>query len=427
MIQAQSIHSWLWRWHIIAGIISLPFIFLLSITGAVYLFKVDYEQKAYNKFTDIQALSSSLSYQQQYSIAKQAALKNNVPVPNKLVVPSDSNKATKFIAGRFSSESYIFVDRYSGEVTGFYARKDTLMQKVRKLHGELLIGKSGSWITELIASWLVVLIMTGLYLFFPRSISNIKSLFTVRTKYGKRIFYRDLHTVSGFWLSMALLLVLAGGLPWTELFGNNYKSLRDTTGTGYPQGYNGKGFKSSDQQDVNPQTLDDVVLQAQHKKLAGTVTISIPTKPSGIFSISNRAKDIHQQQKIHIDQYSGKTIAEYSWDKVGILSHGRQIVMRIHQGELFGQANWFFMFGISVMTAILSLSALISYCLRKPKKSLGLPKVAEDKRVGLLLWGAIVLLGVVLPMFGISLLIILTVSLITRVMHKTRKLTSENS
>lgn len=129
MIHAQSIHSWLWRWHIIAGVISLPFIFLLSITGAVYLFKMEYEQKAYSKFTDIPVLSSSLSYQQQYSIAKQAALKNNVPTPNKLVVPSDPNKATKFIAGRFSSESYIFVDRYSGEVTGFYARKDALMQK----------------------------------------------------------------------------------------------------------------------------------------------------------------------------------------------------------------------------------------------------------------------------------------------------------
>ncbi|KJG00600.1 PepSY-associated TM helix domain-containing protein [Photobacterium angustum] len=427
MIHAQSIHSWLWRWHIIAGVISLPFIFLLSITGGVYLFKMDYEQKAYSKFTDIPVLSSSLSYQQQYSIAKQAALKNNVPIPNKLVVPSNSNKASKFIAGRFSSESYIFVDRYSGEVTGFYARKDSLMQKVRKLHGELLIGKSGSWITELIASWLVVLIMTGLYLFFPRSISSIKSLFTVRTKCGRRIFYRDLHAVSGFWLSMALLLVLAGGLPWTELFGSNYKSLRDTTGTGYPEGYNGKGLKSIKQQGVNPRTLDDVVLQAQHKKLAGTVTISIPTKPSGIFTISNRAKDIHQQQKIHVDQYSGKTIAEYSWDEVGILSHGRQIVMRIHQGELFGQANWLFMFGISVMTAILSLSALVSYCLRKPKKSLGLPKVAEDKKIGLLLWGAIVLLAVVLPMFGISLLIILAVSLITRVVKKRRKLISETS
>ncbi|EAR56678.1 hypothetical protein SKA34_12330 [Photobacterium sp. SKA34] len=79
------------------------------------------------------------------------------------------------------------------------------------------------------------------------------------------------------------------------------------------------------------------------------------------------------------------------------------------------------------MTAILSLSALISYCLRKPKRSLGLPKVAEDKKVGLLLWGGIVLLAVTLPMFGISLLIILTVSLIRRVMYKTRKLTSETS
>ncbi|MCG3864269.1 MULTISPECIES: PepSY domain-containing protein [unclassified Photobacterium] len=422
MIGARNIHNWLWRWHIIAGIISLPFIFLLSVTGAVYLFKTDYEQQAYKNVTNVDSSSSSsLSYQQQYLAAKQAAIENNVPIPTKMVLPEQMNTATKFIAGRFSSESYIYVDRYTGEVTGLFARKDTLMQKVRKFHGELLLGKSGSWITELIASWLVVLIITGLYLFFPRSISGIKSLFIVRVKQGKRIFYRDLHTVSGFWLSMALLVVLAGGLPWTELFGSNYKLLRDTTETGYPKGFNGKGLKSSEQQGANSQALDDIVLLAQHKQLAGTVTISIPTKSSGIFSISNRAKDLYQQKKIHVDQYNGKTIAEYSWDEVGILSHGRQIVMRIHQGELFGQANWFFMFGISVMTAILSLSALVSYCLRKPKKSLGLPTVAQDKKIGPLLWGTMAMFAIVLPMFGISLLLILILSLLTTVMKRTLK------
>nr|WP_305814023.1 hypothetical protein [Photobacterium leiognathi] len=40
------------------------------------------------------------------------------------------------------------MDPYTGDVTGQFARNDTLMQKVRKLHGELLLGKKGRWVIE---------------------------------------------------------------------------------------------------------------------------------------------------------------------------------------------------------------------------------------------------------------------------------------
>ena len=35
--------QWLWKWHVIAGLISLPFVIVLAITGGIYLFKDDYE------------------------------------------------------------------------------------------------------------------------------------------------------------------------------------------------------------------------------------------------------------------------------------------------------------------------------------------------------------------------------------------------
>ena len=34
-----ALNSWLWKWHFIAGLISLPFVFLLAVTGGIYLFK----------------------------------------------------------------------------------------------------------------------------------------------------------------------------------------------------------------------------------------------------------------------------------------------------------------------------------------------------------------------------------------------------
>lgn len=39
-----------------------------------------------------------------------------------------------------------------------------------RLHGELLIGKYGSWIVELAASWAVIMVLTGLFLWWPRGV-----------------------------------------------------------------------------------------------------------------------------------------------------------------------------------------------------------------------------------------------------------------
>ena len=34
----RQLNQWLWKWHFIAGLISLPFVALLAITGGIYLF-----------------------------------------------------------------------------------------------------------------------------------------------------------------------------------------------------------------------------------------------------------------------------------------------------------------------------------------------------------------------------------------------------
>ncbi|RXJ71046.1 hypothetical protein CS022_21830 [Veronia nyctiphanis] len=234
MFKGQQIHNWIWKWHILAGLFSLPFIFLLAVTGAIYLFKGDYEQQAYKEVQQVSVSGPRLSYEQLFDSATEAALLNGQPLPSKMILPNGLEQAVEFQSGRHSSKRSTYVDPYSGEVTGSWAVSDTLMQKVRKLHGELLLGKQGTLVIELVASWMVVLIITGIYVWWPKGKSGVKGLFTVRFNAGKRTLYRDLHAVTGFWLSAFLLVILAGGMPWTEYFGSNYKWVRDNTGSGYP-------------------------------------------------------------------------------------------------------------------------------------------------------------------------------------------------
>ena len=177
---------WLWKWHFIAGLVSLPFIVVLSITGGIYLFKADYEAPGLQHIKQVVVTGEPISFQEQWSIAS----KNAVKKPNAVVLSNTANQATEFVSGRFGGKSSLHVDPYSGKVSGEIVTRKTDMFKVRKLHGELLMGTFGTKIVELIASWMVVLILTGLYVWWPARKWSIKGFFIPRIREGKRIFFQ---------------------------------------------------------------------------------------------------------------------------------------------------------------------------------------------------------------------------------------------
>ena len=83
---------------------------------------------------------------------------------------------------------------------------------IKKLHGELFIGDLGSWIVELAASWAVIMILTGLFLWWPRDAKGLAGILYPRLKQGKRIFWRDIHAVTGIYVSFFALFLLFTGL-----------------------------------------------------------------------------------------------------------------------------------------------------------------------------------------------------------------------
>ncbi|MCD8403956.1 PepSY domain-containing protein [Tenacibaculum dicentrarchi] len=396
----RKLNQWLWKWHFIAGLVSLPFILVLSITGAIYLFNPDVESKEVAKIQDVENLHKTpISYQQQWENAKEKLKKK----PSSMVINDNPEKATEFVVGRFSHKTTVFVNQYTGEATGTFSPKDTWMYTVRKLHGELLGGKIGTKIIELIASWMVVLILTGIYIWWPFS-SGIKGVFTIRFKEGKRILFRDLHAVTGFWMSLLLLLVLAGGLPWTDVFGSNFKWVQKVTNTGFPKTWSGRGLTSEVKE--KRMTIEEMVAIANQQKLKGTVSIGLPKSAKSTFSVANKTFPLTAQRKLHFDQYSGKLVKEHTWSDVGFLMRGRMWVMAFHQGQ-FGGWNWWLMFLVSLGLTLMTIAGLLSYLYRKQKGNWGVPKVSSQFKVGKLIIFILVLLGILLPMFGISILLIL--------------------
>lgn len=396
----NKLNQWLWKWHFIAGLVSLPFMMLLAITGGIYLFKESYEAPKQKHIKTVAVEGAPISFQKQWDIVKQKAKKQ----PNIMLIPEAANQATEFVSGRFSHKNGIYINPYNGELTGTISPKDSKMHSVRKLHGELLLGKFGTKIIELIASWTLVLIITGLYVFWPNKKQGIKAFFTIRMQQGKRILFRDLHTVFGFWASVLLLITLAGGFPWTDVFGSNFKWLQKVTNTGYPKTWHAKTITSNVSGEAI--SLDTIVALAKRMNLKGELSIGLPKNDKGVYSIFNSTFDLGAQKRFHFDQYSGKQLIAHNWDDVGVLMRGRMWLMAFHQGQ-FGTWNWVLMLVVSVLLLGISIAGMLSYLKRKSKGQWGTPKVNAKFKIGYSIIIIIGLLGIIFPLFGLSILVIM--------------------
>ena len=394
-----DLNRWFWKQHIVAGLIVLPLMLLLSISGTIYLFKDNYEAAVYRDIRQVTPSGPVLSYEAQRQIAQAAA---GVPL-TRLVLPSEDDRATEFVAGQRAAKRTFYVHPTQGQVTGTVVQAETLMHKVRKLHGELLLGKAGTLVVELGASWLFVLLITGLYVWWPARRWSVAGFFTVRRHRGRRLFYRDLHAVLGFWCSLFLLLILAGGMPWTDVFGAQYKRLQELTNTGYPDTYRGKGVKSRGS--GIPLSLDQMVAIAEQQQLKGTVSVGLPRSPQSVFTVSNRARYLRDQWVIHFDQYSGEKILAHPWRDVGLMMNLRQVMMRLHEGQ-YGLWNWLLLLLAAGVLSVSIVAGGISYFMRKPKGRWGLPAVPQRFVVGPVLLLIILILAVVFPLLGASLLLL---------------------
>ena len=84
-----DLNRWLWKWHVIAGLITMPFMLILAITGVIYLFKADVNEQLYRSTLYVEAPNDStvkLGYSEQLSAAMRYS-NNHISA---ISIPTDS-------------------------------------------------------------------------------------------------------------------------------------------------------------------------------------------------------------------------------------------------------------------------------------------------------------------------------------------------
>ena len=109
----------------------------------------------------------------------------------------------------------------------------------------------------------------------------------------------------------------------------------------------------------------------------------------------------------YFNQYSGELISKTDYRDYGLFAQWFTYGIPLHEGHLFGWPN-----KILCLLTTLSLLLLIYYGIkmwlaRKPKGKLAAPPKQRDKKSIIVFFIMMIILGAVMPLFGLSVLAIL--------------------
>lgn len=402
----KALYRTIWRWHFYAGIFCIPFVIVLALTGAIYLFKPYYESWQESQFHHLTISGERLPANQQI----QAAL-NAIPGGKFLSYRLPQNPDESVLVKVQAEASWqVFVNPYTAEVVGKQESSWQLMNIVKTIHGELLIGNVGSVLVELAACWAIVLLVTGLYLWWPRNAKGLAGVLYPRLRDGSRTFWRDIHAVTGIWISAFALFLLVTGLPWALVWGAALKEVRtidfsaqqDWTQSRAEEHQHWRA-QASEVFDLTPAILTT----AEAIQLAPPVELSISNAHHNSWKASSQSQNRPMRADVWLAS-DGSIEKQNGFAEKKLLDRAIGVGIAAHEGYLFG---WFNLV-LGVLTCagliLMSVSGFILWRKRKPDSVLGAPP-AMPTRVGFAVVAITLGLAVFLPLLAISLVVLLAI------------------
>ena len=431
----------IWRWHFYAGLFCIPFILWLPITGSIYLFKPQIEAWLERPYEQLQVTGARASAETQVEAAL-AAMPGSVL--NSYELPATPHSAVRVLVGHGTDLFRIYVHPETLQILKQESEDGRLMNLLFYLHGEFLLGTPGSMLVELAASWTIMLFITGLYLWWPRNTQGLAGIVYPRLGRGGRIFWRDLHSVTGLWISFFTLFLLISGLPWATSWGGMLQELREIgastvvkqdwstgqasdlerrqamntpasavsghAGHQLDEQYAGKAVAGYDYSG-----LDRMIATVQALHLAPPVLIAPPSKdapawvPVSKTDWTARSESQNRPLRVNLvlDERTGAIKSREDFADRPLLDRIIGIGVAAHEGQLFGWPNQALGLFTAMGLMLMTVSSIVMWWRRRSPGTLGAPKATRVlPRFSIVLIVIIVFLGLILPLLGISILVV---------------------
>lgn len=432
-----------WRWHFYAGLYVAPFLIMLAVTGLMMLWTATLSGRDGEKTFAVepQAMVASVSTQAEAAVRE---------IPGQIVqfiAPRTAEQASLFRVNQGEASFMVAVDPYRAEALGHWQRQAGLYDLANDIHGTLLIGTFGDRLIEIAAGFGIVLVVTGLYLWWPRDGRGFGSVLIPRLSAKGRQLWKSLHLTIGFYAALFLVVFLISGLTWAGIWGEkmtqawstfpaekwdnvplsdkthagmNYGGIKEVPWTleQTPVPASGSGAGVTGTPEGQPVTLDAIVALARTLGFDKRFQLSFPGDDTAVWTISrdtmsNDSANPLMDRTVHVDQYTGRILADVGFADYGTAGKAMAAGIAFHEGDM-GLWNLVLVTLFCLAIIFLSISGFVMWWKRRPKGAgrLVAPAVGEPGP----LWktGALVMLATALlfPLSGAVLLAVLLLDLL---------------
>lgn len=409
-VQAQVQYRRLWRWHFYAAFLVIPFVLWQGVTGVIYLW---HEQIADTLWPSLRFVEPGTQRVDLDTQLRAVSTHNGAPLKS-VHVPRDPDRSTMFVfADGETLTAPRFVDPYRGIALGQVSSDTWLPGLTRGLHGGWPLGKPGSWLLELGACWSIVMVLTGLFLWWPRHAQGLAGVLYPRLRGGGRVFWRDLHAVVGVWFAGIFLAFLVTALPWTDAWGNHVlrpiqRALGQTAPATLGFGHAAHGHAAH----ARPPALQRALDTARAEGLLGELELRIGSG-DGPVTVTELVGRTSRERVLSLERDTGRILDRADWDDYRAIPKAIATGVDLHEGTFFGTANR--VFNTLVVAALFWLVATgaIGWYRRRPGRGLAAPARVHQPWPRGWRWPALAMC-IAMPLFGLSVLLVAAVETIAR-------------
>ncbi|HZF27646.1 MAG TPA: PepSY domain-containing protein [Gammaproteobacteria bacterium] len=429
----SSLYRAVWRWHFYAGLCVLPFLLLLAVTGALYLFKPEIDHALYRDMIDVPARASSPAPISTSVLDVERALDGRV---EQVTLPDRPDRSLRLLVRVASGgPRTAFADPYDGRFLGSTPAGGA-MQLIRKVHSLQYFGFWASSLIEIAAGWGIVLIGTGVFLWWPRGQGS--GVVTVAGSPRTRRFWRDLHSVTGVFSAAVILFLAVTGMPWSKFWGDHVQQWATAANLNMPAppadvtpgwmlteampGMNHAPHADNEVRATMPWAVDrapvpqsrsgrteDIGIDAAVARfealgLRRPFNVQPPEGPRGAYVGSFTPDQVTRERTVYLGR-DGEVLGDVGYRDYGVVAKAIEWGIQVHQGQEYGAANRYVMLAGCVAIVVLVLSGATMWWKRRPKGRLAAPPA--DRRSVWAVGAVIVVGGVIFPLVGMSLLMAL--------------------
>ncbi|QNK63864.1 PepSY domain-containing protein [Pedobacter sp. PAMC26386] len=371
-----QIHLWL-------GLVTGLIVLIVSITGCLFVFQKEITDLTHQEilFVKPSATAITLPYSQLLKTAELTLGKNRSV--NFSTTYKEKEHAWEFTTYKegdpkaltyFGTLDYfesVFINPYTGTVTGRFDYKYNFFNIVKFIHWSLLLNDTyGQPIVGYSTLMFVIMLITGMIMWWPKkwNKTNINKSFKIKWKASfKRVNY-DLHNVPGFYAMLITLVLALTGMVFALKWFQTTVYVIASRSIAPPQIKYEKSQLAKP--DLNP--IDKAFNTA--KALLATsdrIGVSPPAGIDGVIFINGiiGKETYYHSDALQFDQYSGKLLNRRNYDEQNA---GEKLIgmnYDIHVGAILGLPGKIIAFIASLIAATLPVTGFMIWLNRKKKKS----------------------------------------------------------